>query len=144
MPAEPPARVSDLLLTTRGLVFLSSSGGPLPDDTVRAVELELASLGYVLSSRLSRRLANCALAEVVEFRAWAFDVLNAHVGGNRRHEPLFRNFPDDVPDDTARLWWQKVLVHFLQAEQQPCLFCWPRGHRACAQSLPARDLRALF
>jgi hypothetical protein len=57
------------------------------------------------------------------FRAWALSTLVAQVGGDRKHEPLFRRFPDGVPSDTLELWWKKVLVHFLQAEGQPCLFC---------------------
>ena len=41
--------------------------------------------------------------------------------------PLFRRFPEEVPDNTAALWWKKVVVHFLQAEGQPCLFCGRTG-----------------
>jgi hypothetical protein len=95
----------------------------LPEDHVRAVELELAGVGYVLSSRLRTRLAVSSLDELVAFRAWALSTLVAQAGGDRKHEPLFRRFPDGVPSDTRELWWRKVLVHFLQAEGQPCLFC---------------------
>ena len=115
--------VRELLLTRRGLVFLSSEGPRLPDEQVRAVELELAALGYVPSARLAARMAGCTLDELVAFRAWAVDALRAHVGADQTHEPLFRSFPDGVPDDTEALWWAKVLVHFLQADGQPCLFC---------------------
>jgi hypothetical protein len=59
----------------------------------------------------------------VNFKSWALAVLLGHVGGDQKHEPLFRDFPAGVPSDTFALWWQKVLVHFLQAEGQPCLFC---------------------
>ena len=115
--------VPDLLLVKRGLVFPSSTGGPLDDDQVRALELELSAVGYVLTSRLRERLVRCSLNELVGFRAWALAVLLAHSGGDQKHQPLFRNFPDGIPVDTTVLWWQKVLVHFLQAEEQPCLFC---------------------
>jgi hypothetical protein len=107
----------------RGVAFVSSQGKPLSEEHVRAVELELAGVGYVLSSRLRARLAVASLDELVAFRAWALSTLVAHVGGDRKHEPLFRRFPDGVPSDTLELWWKKVLVHFLQAEGQPCLFC---------------------
>jgi hypothetical protein len=117
--------VRELLLRRRGVAFLSTAlgGATLPDDRVRAVELELAAVGYVPSTRLRARLARTTLDELVSFRAWALRVLLAHVGGGQKHEPLFRRFPDGVPADTLDLWWRKVLVHFLQAEGQPCLFC---------------------
>jgi hypothetical protein len=115
--------VRDLLLTRRGLVFPTSVGEPLPDDQVRAVELELSAIGFVLSSRLRARLTRCSLDELAGLRSWALAVLLAYAGGDQKHEPLFRRFPKGVPGDTTALWWSKVLVHFLQAEGQPCLFC---------------------
>lgn len=104
-------------------MFLTSEGPQLPGEQVRAVELELAALGYVASARLAARLARCSLDELVGFRAWAVRVLRAHIGADQLHEPLFRSFPDGVPDDTLALWWTRVLVHFLQADDQPCLSC---------------------
>lgn len=53
--------VPDLLLVKRGLVFPSSTGGPLDDDQVCAVELELSAVGYALTSRLRERLVRCFL-----------------------------------------------------------------------------------
>ncbi len=105
------------------MVFVSSIGAPLSEDYVRAVELEIGGLGYVLSSRLRERLTRCSLDELEAFRAWACATLLGQVGGDRKHEPLFRRFPHDIPGDTRELWWRKVLVSFLQAEGQPCLFC---------------------
>lgn len=113
----------ELLLTRTGRVFLESSGPRLDDELVRAVEIELAELGYVLSSRLRARLATVTRDELVGFRAWARGALLAHVGGDHAHEPLFRSFPEGIPADTADLWWSRVLVHYLQGEGQPCLFC---------------------
>jgi len=118
--------IADLLLTRRGLICLSPVDKSVPslsDDTVRAAELDLSTVGYVLSSRLRARLTQGTLPELVAFRAWAMTVLLNHLGGDQKHEPLFRRFPDDIPSDTVALWWQKVLVHFVQAEEQPCLFC---------------------
>lgn len=123
MGNERATTVRELLLTRRGLAFVSSRGAALPDEQVRAVELDLAGVGYVLSSRLRARLATVTLDELVAFRAWALAALLARVGGGRAHEPLFRGFPEGVPRDTRALWFQKVLVHYLQGEAQPCLFC---------------------
>jgi len=113
----------DLLLIRRGIAFLPSTGAPLPDNQVRAVEIELAEVGHALSTRLRTRLSNCPVKDLAAFRSWACTTLLAHLGGDHKHEPLFRRFPEDVPEDTETLWWTKVLAHFLQAEGQPCLFC---------------------
>ncbi len=103
-------------------------GAPSPAERasaelVRAVELELAELGYVLSSRLSARLLLLSPDELAQRLSWLRQTLAAHLGADRRHVPLFYRFPEGVPTDTRALWWSKVLVHYLQAPEQPCLFC---------------------
>src|SRR5262245_17206121 len=115
--------IRELLLTRTGRVYVDSRGPALDDALVRAVELELAALGSVASSRLRARLVSASRDELSSLRAWLIDALLAHLGGNRKHEPLFRSFPDDIPNDTQALWWTRVLVHLLQGEDQPCLFC---------------------
>jgi hypothetical protein len=108
------------------VVFVASAGKPTADQ-VRAVELELAGIGYVLSARLRGRLALTSLDELAGFRAWALATLLALAGGDQKHEPLFRKFPKGIPSDTEELYWTKVLVHFLQADDRPCLTCMQRG-----------------
>src|SRR5262245_28399714 len=103
MSANPPS-IRDILLTRRGVFVVQSSGPPLAEETVRAVELELAAIGFVLWSRARARLVTCTLDELTGFRAWAIATLLSLVGGGVRHEPLFRRFPDDVPPDTLDLW----------------------------------------
>ncbi|MGZ3455597.1 MAG: RING finger family 4 domain-containing protein, partial [Polyangiales bacterium] len=119
--------VRELLLTRTGRVYVDSLDPAEHDDLARAIELELAALGYVVSTRLHARLARATRDELVSLRAWMLEALLAHVGGNQKHEPLFRSFPEGIPTNTAELWWQRVLVHFLQAEGQPCLFCTKSG-----------------
>lgn len=133
MADEPTPSLRDILLTRRGLAFLPSgtpasgtkSGGAA--DPVCAVELELAQLGYVPSARLRARISTRSIDELSAFRAASIAAILRHLGGDPKHEPLFRRFPEGVPQDTAELWWKKVLVHFLQAEGQPCLFCGRSG-----------------
>lgn len=127
MADNPRKSVRDILLTRSGTVFVAGGTDSLPRDRVRAVELELAAIGYVASERLRARLSTCSLDELIAFRASTVAALVTHIGGDQRHEPLFRRFPDGVPDNTEDLWWRKVLVHFLQAENQPCLFCGRTG-----------------
>src|SRR5690606_9191954 len=79
-PSYPTAR--ELLLVRRGVVFLSPSprGAGAGDDRVRAVELELAELGYVLSARLRARVAAMSLDELTAWRAFARRALSAALG----------------------------------------------------------------
>ena len=127
MPSTQPTSVRELLLTRQGLVFLEATEAERQAELARAVELEFAQIGYVATTRLSERLAALPLAELDQFRKWAVAALLAHRGGNQKHVPLFRKFPDGVPADTTEFWWQRVLVHFLQADDQPCRFCRREG-----------------
>ncbi|MFT3694878.1 MAG: hypothetical protein QM831_17140 [Kofleriaceae bacterium] len=114
--------VREILLTRRGVVFVDSTGTPAAK-TIEALELELAAIGYVMSTRLRARVATASLDELTAMHAWMVKALLEHKGGGRKHEPLFRQFPYGVPDDTAQLWWKRVLVHFIQAPNTRCLFC---------------------
>lgn len=125
MPESIRTPVRDLLLIRRGMLFPPTGDSSASDHCLRACELELADIGFVLSDRLRARLATCSVDGLVAFRTGTLAALLEHMGGDRKHEPLFRRFPEGIPGDTEELWWKKVLVHFLQAEGQPCLFC---GH----------------
>jgi hypothetical protein len=126
-PDEQATTVRSLLLTRRGLVFAPELNAEVPGSMVHGVELELAELGYVVSRRLRARLGRQTAAALGDLRAWLVGRLAAALGADRQHTPLFRNFPRDVPADTRALWWQKVLSHYLQAPDQPCLFCGASG-----------------
>lgn len=123
MSGDQQQSVEEVLLTRRGLVFLPEGGGTTADALLRAVDLDLANIGYLPSTRLRKQLAALRVEEVCRVRAWCIEKLLKQVGGDQKHTPLFRRFPDGVPDDTLKLWWSKVLVHFLQGTGQPCLFC---------------------
>ncbi|MCO5169510.1 MAG: hypothetical protein M9894_24485 [Planctomycetes bacterium] len=119
---------SAALLRRRGLVFVdAASGPPAPRAWLAGVELELAELGYVLSARLRARLAALPPAALGPLHQALWDTLAAAAGAHVEHAPLFARFPDDVPADTRALWWRKVLSHFLQAPDQPCLHCGRTG-----------------
>lgn len=113
----------DALLTRRGLLFVDGDGPQLPDKYVRAVELELAQLGYVISQRLRDRLRRLELGALTDLKSWTLGRIAAHLGAAQKHEPLFRKFPQGTPEDTEALWIRRVLVHFAQAPDQACLFC---------------------
>lgn len=115
--------LKDILLTRRGVAFVVSNDGTSSQEHVRALGLELADIGYVLSSRLSERLGAASLEELTAFRSWALETLLRHAGGDQKHEPLFRHFPHQIPNDTHELWLKKVLAHYMQVEGQACVYC---------------------
>lgn len=119
--------VRELLLTRQGRVSLPQMPGASDDTLVQAVELELAQLGYVASTRLRAALGRLAPEELASQRSWLVTTLANFLGAGARHAPLFRSFPEGVPKDTGRLWVQKVLSHYLQEGGQPCLFCGATG-----------------
>lgn len=127
MPSAPvPSSIRSVLLGRRGVLHVSGAG---PGDAQRAqaFTLELAELGYAPSARLQARLDRCSSAELTALHGQVLPALAERAGSDQQHVPLFRSFPDGIPGDTAGLWWRKVLVHFLQAEGQPCLSCRATG-----------------
>ncbi len=131
MSAAPPATIAELLFLRRGLLFLDDRGGagasaaatPLDEDQRRAFLLELANLGYIPSQRLTERAAAASAADLVAARDLVLAAHQRATGAPRKLEPMFRKFPDGVPTDTLTLWWDRVVVHYLQQPQQPCVLC---------------------
>ncbi len=120
------ARTRKTLLTRLGLVFFDdASVGPelLPEVMQQALELELAALGYVPSTRLAARMRRLSVEALMALRDWLCKGLAEAAGADVVHTPLFQSFPDDIPADTEALWLRKVLAHFMQRDDQPCLFC---------------------
>ncbi len=119
----------EVLLQRHGLVFFDdlSLGPPLDERYVHAIELELAQLAYAPTTRLAARMRRLSLDALTELQRWIRATLAAAAGGGVAHEPLYRSFPDGIPEDTFAHWVDRVLVHFIQAEGQRCLFCRQTG-----------------
>jgi hypothetical protein len=116
-----------VLLRRSGLVFAEPAGGPAPADVLRAAALELANLGYLPTAALEARLAQLGRVELGVILRATWRALAARAGADHKHRPLFRSFPDGIPTDTDALWMRKVLIHFVQRDDQPCLFCAQAG-----------------
>ncbi len=126
MPTDLAA-TREVLLKRRGLVFVERGVADVSGNQMRAIEIELAELGFALSHRLRARLESLSVNHLTELQRWMWEVLAAKLGANRKHRPLFRKFPTGIPDDTFDLWFRKVLCHFLQTTDQACLFCHKTG-----------------
>jgi hypothetical protein len=113
------------LLRRRRLVYVEGDRGePTPDNQLQSLEVEWAVLGFVPSERLRAKLRRVRGPELAAVRDRVCGVLARMRGADRKHEPLFRSFPDGIPDDTFDLWITKVLSHWFQTDvEQPCLFC---------------------
>ncbi|KQW96595.1 hypothetical protein ASC94_07055 [Massilia sp. Root418] len=116
-----------LLLRRHAQVFVPPGTASVPDSYLDALEVNLAGAGYAVSTSLRQRLRTRTPQELGVLQAHLLDTLLANVGGQHKHVPLFRHFPDGVPDDTFDLWCRKVLSHFMQGEDQPCLYCGRTG-----------------
>ncbi len=133
MATQSASTIAELLLLRSGLVFVGSSlSGAAPpaeadlgkrEKLLLAFDLELANLGYVASVRLRERLKEAHPQELVALRQLVIDANVKATGGTAKLEPLFRRFPEGVPEDTFTLWWDRVVVHFLQEPNQPCILC---------------------
>ncbi|MFZ6640862.1 MXAN_6230/SCO0854 family RING domain-containing protein [Undibacterium sp. TC4M20W] len=121
----PFSATQALLLRRKHLVFVEAGTGAglLPESHLQAFEINLAKLGYAISTRLRLALQGQSANALTQTQKHVWKVLLGKVGGNQQLMPQFRRFPEDVPADTHALWRQRVLSHFLQLADQPCLFC---------------------
>ncbi len=108
-----------LLLERQSVLCLEPGSDNLPDLVMQALDINLAQIGFALSSQLSARLRTLSPAGAEQIWNQALPVLLAKVGGGQKHVPLLRHFPHDIPHDTTQLWVRKVLNHFAQASNQP-------------------------
>lgn len=118
----------DVLLARSGRVVLQPANGSTPEWMLCALDIELAALGFVLSHRLRAAIGRLGPAGVADVHSWSVEALGRSLGAGVKHEPLFRRFPEDVPSDTADLWWKKFVGFYLQTKDQPCLWCDGRGN----------------
>jgi hypothetical protein len=71
----------------------------------------------------SRASAGCLWRSSRRLHGWLPKALAQAKGAHVNHTPLYRRFPDGVPNDTLALWIQRMLVHYLQREGLPCITC---------------------
>ncbi len=145
MPGRQPARAADATsgsavlsvaervdahLLSRGLVVLEAPGsrpsGPPPAGSaagVVALEADVLERGHLLHADLRAALAHLSPDELAHAGHGLLAGLDARLGADKPHVPLFRRFPASTPRDTERLWVDRVLTVMLQEPDQPCVLC---------------------
>jgi hypothetical protein len=119
-----------VLLARRGVVHLPTHvegrGSERGSIGVALLEADLIDRGYLVSGPLRDALASLGdVALAAAGRALLADI-DAALGSDRPHIPLFRGFPKTVPADTFDFYVRRVTV-LLQEPDQPCVLCGRTG-----------------
>ncbi|MEU9140707.1 MXAN_6230/SCO0854 family RING domain-containing protein [Streptomyces sp. NPDC048404] len=119
--------LSSVLLRRLRTVYVDQAG-PRPGDPATteglvALEAELLDRGFAPSAPLRAALAWLGPAGLGDAGSTLIRQIDAELGADRTHMPLFRSFPASVPDDTLQLYVDRVFTLLLQWPAQPCVLC---------------------
>ncbi|MFI5483355.1 MXAN_6230/SCO0854 family RING domain-containing protein [Streptomyces rubiginosohelvolus] len=119
--------LSSVLLRRLRTVYVGEAGhrpGDPPTTTALvALEAELLDRGFALTPALHAALAWLGPAGLADAGKRLVEHIDAELGADRTHMPLFRSFPASVPDDTLQLYVDRVFTLLLQWPHQPCVLC---------------------
>lgn len=96
---------SYLLREKRSVALSAASGKPTPETArlVLAVQTDLAQFGLALDGAVLAELRRMDDGELVRAHKTLVRAARAAVGAHVRYQPLFCDFPNDVPDDESYL-----------------------------------------
>ena len=151
-----PDQLAVVLLRRRGLVAIDllAPDGTTPPQRRRwrrpkrrdaalvtaVLEVELIHRGYLMSAALYQRCQRLGADRLTAFGQRLLGELDALVGADVRHVPLFRGFPDSVPDDVEELYVDRMFSVLLQEPDQPCVLCGEAGHEVVLPVSPCAHL----
>jgi hypothetical protein len=109
--------INTVLMANRGCFYFESpkvspSTSELREEKVRllmVIQAEISEYGYILDSTLFASFLDeengmtYGIFDITTFREELHTFLNAFLGADVKYLPLFRKFPDKVPDDTEYL-----------------------------------------
>lgn len=143
-------RLSTLLLQRSSRVHLPV-GNRADDGFVDHLEIDLAERGWVLDATARSAFTTMEPTERTAWADWLLASIEAEVGADRPHVPLFRRFPDTTPADTGALFVERMISWLLQSPDQPCVLCGtsgsvapvsPCGHLVCRSCFDGADYSA--
>ena len=121
--------LAGLLLRRRQSVYvpLASSGAGRSAETDAAVvvlEAELIDRGHLLTVPLRRALTALSVPGLAATGRKLLADVDALMGSDRHHAPLFQRFPDDIPYERSYDRYTSLVVEHLAAQpHQPCMNC---------------------
>ncbi|MER5865486.1 MXAN_6230/SCO0854 family RING domain-containing protein [Kitasatospora sp. NPDC002040] len=137
-----------LLLHRQGLVRVPARPGAEPDrrsrDGLAVLESDLVLRGYRLTAPLYGALARLSPTGLKETGGVLLARIDRLTGNERRHQPLFRGFPDSVPRDVHSLYSARMAAYLLDRPDLECGWCdlgpgtellAPCGHLVCGDCL---------
>ena len=84
-------------------------------DLINATLGNIADLGYTLSGEIVNTMSNINESQIVDLYSFLENNLEGLVGGNVKHVPLFKNFPNGVPDHNEYLF--ERMIGFMESDQ---------------------------
>ncbi|MEV5976808.1 MXAN_6230/SCO0854 family RING domain-containing protein [Streptomyces sp. NPDC052114] len=127
--------LAGLLLRRRQSVSVPEGAGrsSVTDAAVVVLEAELADRGHLLTAPLRRALTALSVEDLAATGHGLLADVDALLGSDRHHEPLFRRFPDEIPYQYAHRHFTSVVAARLAAQpHQPCMNCAGTGNRVRA------------
>ncbi|WP_405361687.1 hypothetical protein OG535_28075 [Kitasatospora sp. NBC_00085] len=126
--ATPDTGLDELLLRRHGAVAVTGGApqgerDPWSARGLLALEADLAQRGYLLTGPLRAALGRLRPAALGEAGQALLRGLDGLTGADRRHRPLFRRFPDGVPDHAHGYYSANVRAFLLNQPNQPCASC---------------------
>jgi Prokaryotic RING finger family 4 len=112
-------QISELILRRRQAILVETNNSTrLDDDIIITLEAQLVELGYIMSKELRDKICYLTKNEIKDLHDKLFEDLGELLGFNRPHTPLFKNFPDDIPDNIDELLIDKTIAYYLQDDSQ--------------------------
>ncbi|MER7349541.1 hypothetical protein ABT390_29495 [Streptomyces aurantiacus] len=118
--------LTGLLLRRRQSVYVPSGAGQsaVTEAAVVVLEAELADRGHLLTAPLRQALAALSAQDLAATGRKLLADVDALMGSDRTHAPLFRRFPDEIPYQHAYDRYTSLVVAHLAAQpHQPCMNC---------------------
>ncbi|MEU1287395.1 MXAN_6230/SCO0854 family RING domain-containing protein [Kitasatospora sp. NPDC005856] len=124
----PEAALAAYLLRRHGTVLVPGPAAPEEPDpwTARglvALEADLVRRGYVLTAPLRAALGRLRPQALAENGAGLLERIDAELGADRPHQPLFRGFPGSVPSHAHASYSAMIRGFLLCQAGQICLSC---------------------
>ncbi|WP_457031306.1 MXAN_6230/SCO0854 family RING domain-containing protein [Kitasatospora sp. P5_F3] len=137
-----------LLLHRQSLVVVPTRPGAEPDrrsrDGLAVLESDLALRGYRLTAPLHAALARQSPVALKQTGTDLLRRIDLLTGNERRHQPLFRGFPDSVSREAHSLYSARIHAFLRNQPELTCSWCdlgrsveqlAPCGHLICADCL---------